>query len=78
MICAKRPLKRYEIQWAFCRDWTDEDEQLPDVESNGLMMKVKELCGTLIRELPGERLELVHNTARRYEISSTYFQRRFG
>jgi hypothetical protein len=69
MICAKRPLKRYEIQCAFCLDLS-EVEILHDVESNGLMVQVKELCGTLIRELPGERLELVHSTARLYVPSS--------
>jgi hypothetical protein len=63
MICAKRPLKRYEIQCAFCLR-LDEDEVLHDVNNSGLVVQIKELCGSLIRELPGERLELVHSTAR--------------
>jgi len=77
MICAKRPLKRYEIQCAFCLDLTDEYEELHNVESKGLTGNIKDLCGTLVREIPGGRLELVHNTARMHEISFVYYQRYF-
>ncbi|KAF1984564.1 hypothetical protein K402DRAFT_336237 [Aulographum hederae CBS 113979] len=66
LVCAKRPLKRYEIQCAFCLDLNGKTGELHNVESKGLMVDVKELCGTLIRELPGGRLELVHSTARWY------------
>ena len=69
MICAKRPLKRYEIQCAFCLHLDNEGAALHDVENSGLMVQVKELCGTLIQELPGERLELVHSTARMHVSS---------
>lgn len=66
MICAKRPLKHYEIKGAFC--WRlggdEDDEDLYYVESDRLMTEVKELCGTLITELSGGQLELVHSTAR--------------
>ncbi|RDW57006.1 hypothetical protein BP6252_13924 [Coleophoma cylindrospora] len=54
MICAKRPLKRYEIQCAFCLR-LDEDEAPCNFERSGLLVHIKELCGTLIQELPGER-----------------------
>ncbi|KAF1809853.1 hypothetical protein P152DRAFT_493542 [Eremomyces bilateralis CBS 781.70] len=75
MICAKRPLKHYEIQCAFCLELTDSNETLHDVESRGLVAKVTELCGTLVRELPGERLELVHGTARIYLTKTQYISK---
>jgi hypothetical protein len=69
MICAKRPLKQYEIQCAFCLHLGGKEEFLDSIENGGLMVQAKELCGTLIRELPGERLELVHSTARMHVSS---------
>ncbi|KAF2664316.1 hypothetical protein BT63DRAFT_105847 [Microthyrium microscopicum] len=72
MICAKRPLKRYELQCAFGLDLTDEHENLHCSEAIGSIGQLAKKCGILIRELPGERLELVHNTARFYLVQTRY------
>lgn len=61
MICARRPLKWHEIQGAVS---TDLVAQTVDFENRKLRLDIRELCGSLIQELPGYRLELVHSTAK--------------
>jgi len=61
MICARRPLKWYEIQGAIS---TDLVAQTVDFENRKLRLDIRELCGSLIQVLPGNRLELVHSTAK--------------
>jgi hypothetical protein len=61
MICARRPLKWHEIQGAIS---TDLVAQTVDFENRKLRLDIRELCGSLIQVLPGNRLELVHSTAK--------------
>jgi hypothetical protein len=68
MMCAKRPFLPHEIECALCLQLDHENGiVLEDVAQSGLVVQVKELCGTLIRE-SGGRFELVHSTARTYEL----------
>jgi hypothetical protein len=64
LVCAKRPLKWTEIQLALS---TDLETWGPSNEVNmGLKLQddVQELCGSLVQVLKGNRVELVHSTAR--------------
>lgn len=61
ITCAKRPLKWHEIQGAVSIDM--EDESI-DFENRRLCTHVRDLCGSLIDVLPGDRVQLVHETAR--------------
>lgn len=60
VVCAKRPLKWHEIQGAIS---IDIEHQTVDFEGS-LVLDVKELCGSLVERLPGDRIELVHSTAK--------------
>ena len=70
-ICAKRPLKWYEIQ---CAISIDVEEQTIDFDERKLRVDIRDLCGSLIHVQPGEphaigvdardRIELVHSTAK--------------
>ena len=61
MVCAKRPLRWHEIQAARSINTTD---QTFDFMNEKLHNDIQEYCGSLIQVLPGERVELVHTTAR--------------
>jgi hypothetical protein len=61
MVCAKRPLKWREIQAAVS---IDPDEQTVDLDRGRLRSSVEYYCGSLIQVLSGDRVELVHNTAK--------------
>jgi hypothetical protein len=61
MVCAKRPLKWREIQAAIS---IDPNEQTVDFDSRSLRHSVEEYCGSLIQVLSGDRVELVHITAK--------------
>ena len=64
LVRSKRPLKWSEIQAASSinldagEEWNelDPDQRLRD--------NVQDLCGSLVQILPGDRIELVHSTAR--------------
>jgi hypothetical protein len=60
MVCARRPLKWHEIQAIVSidvyRNIIDSDLRLN--------VHIHDLCGSLIRVFPGDRIELVHSTAR--------------
>ena len=68
MVCARRPLKWPEIQGAVSMD---PEEQTINFDDRQLRIHIKDLCGSLIQILPGDRVELVHGTAK------TYVQRNF-
>ena len=61
MVCAKRPLKKYEIYGAISFNSVEEtifsDEDQARVE-------IGDVCGSLVQMLPGGRVVLVHSTAR--------------
>ncbi len=61
MVCARRPLKWHEIQGAVSIDL---DEQTIDFDDRKLRIHIRDLCGSLIQVLPGDRVELVHSTAK--------------
>ena len=61
MVCAKRPLKWNEIQGAISIDPTRE---IVDYDGRKLRIHVKDLCGSLVNVLQGDRVELVHGTAK--------------
>jgi hypothetical protein len=61
MVCAKRPLRWHEIQGAVSLDTVN---QTFEFEQRQLRKHIRELCGSLIDVLPGDRVELVHGTAK--------------
>jgi len=61
MVCAKRPLKWREIQAAVS---IDADEQTIDFDQGRVRGDAEDYCGSLIRVYPGDRVELVHTTAK--------------
>lgn len=61
MICAKRPLKWGEIQGAVS---IDPVEQTIEFDDRKLRVHIQDLCGSLVQALPGDRVELVHHTAK--------------
>lgn len=61
IICAKRTLKWHEIQGAVS---IDTDTESVDFEERRLRVHAKDLCGSLIDILPGDRVDLVHGSAR--------------
>jgi GPI inositol-deacylase, winged helix domain len=61
MVCAKRPLKWREIQAAVSMDVQN---QMIDFEGMSLRGSVEGYCGSLIQVLSGDRVELVHTTAK--------------
>ena len=61
MVCAKRSLRWHEIQAARSINTTD---QTFDFTSQKLRDDIQTYCGSLIQVLPGERVELVHTTAK--------------
>src|SRR5215469_1295346 len=61
MVCAKRPLRWHEIQAARSINTTD---QTFDFTSRKLRSDIRTYCGSLIQELPGQRVQLVHTTAK--------------
>ncbi|KAF7136711.1 hypothetical protein CNMCM5793_006029 [Aspergillus hiratsukae] len=64
VVCSKRPLKWTEIQLALSMDMdTSTSANQPDMDLK-LRDDVQELCGSLVQVLEGNRVELVHSTAK--------------
>ena len=61
MVCARRPLKWREIQAAVSTDPVDQTINFNDRQ---LRIHIRDICGSLIQVLPGDRVELVHSTAK--------------
>ncbi|KAB8225072.1 hypothetical protein BDV33DRAFT_164515 [Aspergillus novoparasiticus] len=71
LVCSKRPLKWTEIQVALSTDiktWGHASEVNPD---RRLEDDVQELCGSLVQVLKGNRVELVHSTARLFIVQKS-------
>jgi hypothetical protein len=62
MVCARRPFKWHEIQAGLSIDTI---EQTVEIHERKSRVHIRDICGSLINELEGERLELVHGTASR-------------
>ncbi|RQM06601.1 hypothetical protein DH86_00001229, partial [Scytalidium sp. 3C] len=69
MVCAKRPLRWNEIQGAVSMNAA---EQTIDFDQRKLRVHIKDICGSLIQVMPGDRLQLVHSTARAYITKTDY------
>ncbi|KAH7381988.1 hypothetical protein BKA64DRAFT_584001 [Cadophora sp. MPI-SDFR-AT-0126] len=69
MVCAKRPLRWREIQAAVSMDAEDQNF---DFDKRKLRSSIQDYCGSLIQVLPGDRVELVHATAKMYITTSQY------
>ena len=61
VVTAKRPLTWPEIQGAVSIDIED---QIVDFDERSLVVDIGALCGSLVERLPGDRIELVHTSAR--------------
>lgn len=40
------------------------EEQIIDFDKGQLRVHIRDLCGSLVQVLPGDRVELVHSTAK--------------
>jgi hypothetical protein len=69
IACSKRPLKWHEIQGAVSVNVQD---QSVDFENRQLCTHVRDICGSLIDVLPGDRVQLVHGTAKSQVILSAW------
>jgi hypothetical protein len=61
VVTAKRPLTWPEIQGAVS---IDIENQIVNFEERSLVVDIGVLCGSLVERLPGDRIELVHTSAR--------------
>jgi len=61
MTCARRTLKWHEIQGALSTNTTDRTVNFVQRRSR---VHIREICGSLISNLAGDRLELVHVSAK--------------
>ncbi|KAH6702884.1 hypothetical protein BKA61DRAFT_619706 [Leptodontidium sp. MPI-SDFR-AT-0119] len=69
--CSKRALKWHEIQGAIC---TNAADQTVDFENRRLCSNIRDICGSLVEVLPGDRVRLVHGTAKSYLVHNDYVQ----
>jgi hypothetical protein len=60
MVCSKRPLRWRELQGAISIDPLD---QVVDPVRR-LAIHVRDICGSLVEVLSGDRVEFIHATAR--------------
>ena len=60
MVCSRRPLRWRELQAAISIDPLD---QIIDLNKRSAT-HVRDICGSLIEVLPGDRVDFVHATAR--------------
>jgi hypothetical protein len=58
---SKRPLKWHEIQGATCIDL---QQRAANFEGHRMPGHIRDICGSLVEILPGDRVQLVHTTAR--------------
>lgn len=61
IVSAKRPLKWHEIQGAVSINTKDKSV---DFDTGHLAIDIRDLCGSLVDVLPGDRVQLVHETAK--------------
>lgn len=69
LVCSKRPLKWAEIQLALSVDMEKLEGSNKFDRDLKIQDDVEELCGSLVQVLKGNRVELVHSTARLYDSS---------
>lgn len=61
IACSRRSMKWHEIQGAAS---INIKEHIVDFENRQLRTHVKDICGSLIDIVPGDRVKLVHGTAK--------------
>ncbi|KAJ8062489.1 hypothetical protein OCU04_009019 [Sclerotinia nivalis] len=61
ITCAKRPMRWHEIQGAVAIDIVNEEFNF---DGRRLRTHVADICGSLVEVLPGDRVQLVHVTAK--------------
>ncbi|TVY90638.1 C2H2 finger domain transcription factor, partial [Lachnellula willkommii] len=71
IVSAKRPLKWHEIQGAVSINTKDKSV---DFDTSHLAIDIRDLCGSLVDVLPGDRVQLVHETAKFYLIHNNYVE----
>ena len=68
LVCAKRPLKWYEMQAILSYDPAN---QKVDFDNKMLRQNAKRYLGSLVQILDGGHIRIIHSTARRYDASLT-------
>ncbi|OCL11999.1 hypothetical protein AOQ84DRAFT_421718 [Glonium stellatum] len=71
MLCSRRPLRWREVQAAVSINPVDQDID----SARRLSKHISDICGSLVKVLPGDRIEFVHATASFYIIDSGYITR---
>ncbi|KAN0113190.1 NACHT domain containing protein [Hyaloscypha variabilis] len=71
MLCSRRPFRWREVQAAISINTVD---RVVD-STRRLPMHIRDICGSLIEVLPGDRIEFVHVTASFYIMDSGYIMR---
>ena len=61
LICAKRPLKWHELSSILAYD---PDARMIDMDGRSIRVPIDELCGSLVQVLNGDRVQLIHQTAK--------------
>jgi hypothetical protein len=64
LVCSKRPLKWREVEVAFSIDMSTSEIRTDLDMDLALRDDAQELCGSLVQVLKGNRVELVHSTAK--------------
>jgi len=68
LACAKRPLKWHELQAALSIEVDERGNPSFDNRLGRSPKGIQEMCGTLIQVLPGNKIEFIHQTAKRLAI----------
>ena len=69
LVRSKRPLKWSEIQVASSINLHIGEESNELDPNQKICDDVEDLCGSLVQKLDGDRIELVHSTARLYVLA---------
>jgi hypothetical protein len=64
LVCAKRPMKWYEIQGALCINLSSQCSQGSDSEAHKCYATPKDLCASLVEYRKDRTVEFVHPTAK--------------
>ncbi|KAH8911516.1 hypothetical protein BR93DRAFT_975495 [Coniochaeta sp. PMI_546] len=70
LACAKRPLKWHELQAAFAITIDERGTPFFTYRLGRSPNDIREMCGSLIQVLPGNKIEFIHQTAKRYIVES--------
>ncbi|KAK6062398.1 zinc finger protein [Seiridium cupressi] len=68
LVCAKRPIKWYEIQGALCIDLQNDSGREVDIQARRFRETPKDLCASLVKFRKDQTVEFVHPTAKRMNL----------